>query len=283
MHVGVMMHATDTTPDPLAVAVEAEARGFESLFVTEHTHIPVRDRITWWGGRQMPEEYKRLHDPLIALATCVAATSRIRLGTGVSVIAQRNALIVAKQLASLDRLSGGRLIVGTGYGWRRDELADHDIAWPTRRAAWRETLDAVRVVWTDDESSFTGERIAFGPCWSYPKPLQPQGPPVLLGALGTKDTLLDVVERADGWMPLHGTEPIPERWTQLQELAEDRQRDPATIELTVAGLGADTAACDTHQAIGARRVVAGLPTSGFDDIRRHLDDLQPLIDRYRST
>jgi alkanesulfonate monooxygenase SsuD/methylene tetrahydromethanopterin reductase-like flavin-dependent oxidoreductase (luciferase family) len=123
--IGAMMHLTDHTVPPAVLAVEAETRGFDSMFVTEHTHIPVRPFIRWSDGQPMPEEYKRLHDPIVALATAAAVTDRIRLGTGVLIVGQRDPLVLAKQLASLDRLSGGRLVVGTGYGWLRDELDHH--------------------------------------------------------------------------------------------------------------------------------------------------------------
>lgn len=272
MRIGVMMHFTDRTPNPAAVAMAVEERGFESMFVTEHTHIPVRDFIAWWGGQAMPEEYKRLHDPMIALATAAAVTTTIKLGTGVLILAQREPLATAKQLASTDQLSGGRLICGVGYGWLADELADHGIAWADRKPALREHIRAIRSLWTDDEASHQGERIVFGPCWSYPKPMQHNGPPVLLGAVGNETALRDVVDYCDGWMPIEGTEPIAPRWRRLLEIAADAGRDPGEIELTVYGSAGDPATLEQHLEIGAYRVVIGLDNSaGLDDIKRQLD------------
>lgn len=269
MRVGVMTHATDLTIDPARLAVEAEERGFSSLFLTEHTHIPVRPFIRWWGGQPMPEEYKRLHDPIVALATAAAVTTRIRLGTGVLVLAQREPLATAKQLASLDRLSGGRLVLGVGYGWEADELTDHGIAWNQRRPALRESLAALHTLWHDDESNHIGDRISFGPCWSYPKPVQTR-PPVLVGATGTDSTLLDIIRHADGWMPIEGTEPIHERWQRLRQLATDHGRNPEELGLHVYAASGDLAALDAHRAAGAAEVVIAL-TGTQDDVLRQLD------------
>ena len=278
MRIGVMIHATDQTIEPATLALEAEARGFASLFLTEHTHIPVRPFIRWWGGQPMPEEYKRLHDPIVALATAAAVTSRIRLGTGVLVLAQREPLATAKQLASLDQLSGGRLVLGVGYGWEADELADHGIAWDQRRPALREHLAAMRALWHDDESSHSGERINFGPCWSYPKPLQ-SPPPVLIGATGTDATLNDIVRHADGWMPIEGTEPVHQRWQRLGQLAADRGRDPAELSLVVYGSSGDPGSVETHHEAGASEVVVGVSGSEAD-VLHQLDAHQHLVGRF---
>lgn len=276
MKIGVMMHVTDSTVTPAVLAIEAEQRGFESVFVTEHTHIPVRPFIAWRGGEAMPEFYKHPHDPVVALATAASVTSTIKLGTGVLVLGQREPLATAKQLASLDVLSGGRLICGVGYGWERDELAQHGIEWSQRRAVFREHLAAVRELWTADEAAFEGEHIKFGPSWSYPKPSQSPHPQVLLGAAGSPATLLDVVRYADGWMPVEGTEPIPQRWDELRSLAEQHDRDPASLDLVIYGSSGDQVTVDAHRAVGASRVVVGIDGGdidggGIDRVCRQLD------------
>ncbi len=282
MHIGVMMHFTDHTATPADIAVAAEERGFESMFVTEHTHIPPRDFIAWWGGKAMPEEYQRLHDPVVALAAAAGVTTRIKLGTGVLVLAQREPLATAKQLASLDQLSGGRLICGVGYGWQADELADHGIAWADRKPALREHIQAVRTLWTDDEAAHHGQRVQFGPCWSYPKPIQRPGPPALLGAVGHDRALRDVVEHCDGWMPIERTEPIPQRWQRLNELATEAGRDPSDLNLSIYGSSGDQATLDSHRTSGAHRVVIGLASGGgIDDIKRQLDNHRASIGRHQ--
>lgn len=278
MKIGVMMHSTDSTVTPAVLAIEAEQRGFESVFVTEHTHIPVRPFIAWRGGEVMPEFYKHLHDPIVALATAASVTSTIKLGTGVLVLGQREPLATAKQLASLDVLSGGRLICGVGYGWERDELAQHGIEWSERRVVFREHLGAVRELWTAEEAAFAGARVKFGPSWSYPKPLQTPHPPVLLGAAGSAATLLDVVDHCDGWMPVEGTEPIPQRWDDLRRLAELHDRDPASIDLVIYGSSGDHATVEGHRAIGASRVVVGLDGVDVEHVRRQLDHHMTLLE-----
>ena len=246
--------------------------------MTEHTHIPVRPFIAWRGGEVMPEFYKHLHDPIVALATAASVTSTIKLGTGVLVLGQREPLATAKQLASLDVLSGGRLICGVGYGWERDELAQHGIEWSERRVVFREHLGAVRELWTAEEAAFAGARVKFGPSWSYPKPLQTPHPPVLLGAAGSAATLLDVVDHCDGWMPVEGTEPIPQRWDDLRRLAELHDRDPASIDLVIYGSSGDHATVEGHRAIGASRVVVGLDGVDVEHVRRQLDHHMTLLE-----
>lgn len=276
-----MAHLTDRTVTPAVLAVEAEARGFGSLFVTEHTHVPVQSLIRWWGGQPMPDEYKRLHDPLIALATAAAVTTRIRLGTGVLVIGQREPLALAKQLASLDHLSDGRLVLGTGYGWLRTELADHGIAWHDRRTVWAEHIGAVTALWRDDEASFTGHHVRFGPVWSYPKPRQRPRPPVLLGALGTDANLRDVAAHADGWMPIEGTEDIAVRWRRLLEFAAGAGRRPDDLALVVYASAGQSADLDHYAELGADTVVVAL--AGATDARSQLDQHVALVDRYHGS
>ncbi|MGE3589278.1 MAG: LLM class F420-dependent oxidoreductase [Ilumatobacteraceae bacterium] len=275
-----MIHCTDLAIAPAELAVAAEERGYESIFVTEHTHVPVRSFIRWRDGEPMPEEYKRLHDPIVALATAAAVTSTIQIGTGVLVLAQREPLATAKQLASLDVLSNGRLICGIGYGWLADELAQHGVAWKGRRRALAEHLEAVRTLWTDEEAAYSGDFVSFGPSWSFPKPLR--RPPILLGAAGSPASLKDVIEFADGWMPIEGTEPITDRWQRIRELAHDRGRDPGTLGLTVYGSSGDRTTLDGHRSIGADRVVIGL-AGGRDDVMRQLDLHQALVPAFQET
>ena len=180
-------------------------------------------------------------------------------------------MATAKQLASLDVLSRGRLLCGVGYGWERNELAQHGIEWSKRRAVFREHLSAVRELWTADEAAFDGELIRFGPSWSYPKPLQTPHPQVLLGAAGSPATLLDVVYYANGWMPVEGTEPIPQRWEQLRILADQHDRDPASIDLVIYGSTGDPETVEGHRVDGASRVVVGIDAGDVDHVRRQLD------------
>ncbi len=276
MRIGVMTHLSDASIGPAGLAATVEERGFDSLFVTEHIHVPAEGEPTWWGGHSMPEEYKRLHDPLIALAAASSATSTLRLGTGVLVIAQREARMLAKQLASLDRFSGGRLIVGTGYGWLRAELADHGVRWSDRRAAWAEQVEALDALWTEPTPQYSGEHVNFGPCWSYPKPLQDPRPPILLGGMGTDQTFSDVLQFTSGWMPIEGTEPVAERSSRLREIAVERGRNPPLV-IVYASSG-DVATLDQYEAVGVDAVIVAIDSK--DHTLRDLDRHGSLPERY---
>jgi probable F420-dependent oxidoreductase len=183
------------------LAVAAEERGFESLFVPEHTHIPVPRRTPWAGGPALPTEYWHTLDPLVALGAAAAVTTRIRLGTGIAIVPQRDPFTLAKEIASLDWLSGGRVLLGIGSGWNAEEMEDHGVAFRERWKVTRERVLAMRRLWTDERAEFHGTFVDFGPALAYPKPLQAGGPPVLLGAQSAYG-YDRVVEYCDGWMPI---------------------------------------------------------------------------------
>ena len=190
MRYGVTMFATDVSIDVVELARAAEDRGFESLWLPEHTHIPLTRLTPHPSGRPLPDEYTRSLDPLVALAAAATATTTLRLGTGILLAAQREPLVTAKAVASLDHLSGGRAALGVGYGWNEDEMNDHGVDYRTRRAVAREHVLAMQALWGDDEASFAGEHVRFGPSWSWPKPVQrgadgrPAVPVLVGGAAG---------------------------------------------------------------------------------------------------
>ena len=202
---------TDTSMQPVPFGHAAEAAGFESIWFPEHSHIPV-SRRTPWGGREgappLPEHYWRTHDAIVALAAIAATTSSIRLGTGITLLAQRDPIWTAKEIASLDVISGGRVIFGIGYGWNLEEMESHGVDHTRRRGLVREKLLAMKEIWTQDEASYAGEHISFDPLWSWPKPVQRPHPPIVIGGAPTPVTFRHVVEYADGWMPLFGRFPI---------------------------------------------------------------------------
>jgi probable F420-dependent oxidoreductase len=274
--VGVMVHLSDQTIDAPALAVAAEERGFHSLFVTEHTHVPAQASITWRNGQPMPEIYKRLYDPLIGLAAAASVTRSIKLGTGVLVIGQRDPLATAKQIASLDRISGGRFVLGTGYGWLAQELANHGVSWADRGAVWREHLAALRELWQTDESSFDGERVRFGPSWSFPKPVQ-RPVPVWLGSGGSRRALADVVNLCDGWMPVEGTVDIAVGITALRELSERVGRDPASVSVAVYGSAGDPANLHRYRELGIRQVIVGIDAATMQSAEADLDQHRNLL------
>ena len=220
MRIGALIFPTDLSIRPDRLAVELEGRGFESLWVTEHTHIPTSRRTPWPGGPELPEEYRRTLDPYIALTAAAGVTERLRLGTGITLVAQHDPIVLAKTIASLDLLSGGRVLVGIGVGWNVDEMEHHGVDPAQRRAIAREHVLAMRALWTEDEASFSGEHVQFSPSWSWPKPVSDPHPPIIMGGAGGPVTFRHVVEYCDGWMPIHGRRNIAEK---LDELAARRR------------------------------------------------------------
>ncbi len=201
MEVGVAVFATDRSWPVDDLAREVEARGLASLALPEHTHLPV-DHTPHPSGQPLPDEYRRTLDPFVALAVAATVTERLRLLTGVTLVAQRDPLVLAKEVATLDLLSGGRVTVGVGYGWDRPEVAHHGVPFAERRAAVQDRVAAMRSLWTEDVASSDRPYARFGPTWSWPKPVQHPHPPLLLGAgLGPR-TLRDLVEAFDGWLPI---------------------------------------------------------------------------------
>ena len=201
MHLGVCYFPTDYGIDIRELARAAEDRGFDSLLLPEHTHIPKSRRTPFPGGGELPKCYSHTHDPFVALSFAAAATSKILLGTGICLVPQRDPIVTAKCVASLDRLSNGRFLFGIGGGWNVDEMENHGARYETRFKLMRERILAMKALWTQEEAAFHGEMVNFDPVWLYPKPVQRPHPPILLG--GSSDyTLKRVVEFCDGWLPL---------------------------------------------------------------------------------
>ena len=198
---GVLMFPTDYAIAPHVLASEAEARGFESIFFPEHTHIPASRKTPWPGGAELPREYAHTHDPFVALTAAAAVTRSIKLATGICLVTERDPILMAKQVASLDLLSGGRVVLGIGAGWNVEEMANHGVGFATRWKVTRERVLAMRRIWSDEAAEFHGEFVDFDPIWSYPKPAQQGGPPVLLGA-SSRWSWQRIAEYCDGWMPI---------------------------------------------------------------------------------
>ncbi|MDY7101437.1 MAG: LLM class F420-dependent oxidoreductase [Actinomycetota bacterium] len=278
MKLGVFMFPTDKAMSPPELAREVEARGFASLWFPEHSHIPA-SRRTPWGGPQrsdappLPEEYWRTHDQFVALGACAAVTERIELGTGICLVAQRDPIWLAKEVASVDVLSGGRLQLGIGYGWNVEEMGHHGVAFGERRAIVREKVLAMKELWTQDEASFSGEHVNFEPSWSYPKPIQQPHPPIILGGGGGPKMFDAVVEYADGWMPIGGRHEIDGQVEQLRRVAESKGRDPSTIDLGVFMVKPDPAEIERLAGLGITFGSFPLPPAGRDEVL-------PLLDRY---
>lgn len=273
MKYGVFIFPTDTAirPDHLARAVEE--RGFESLWFPEHSHIPA-SRVTPWGGQEgappLPEQYWRTHDQFVALAYAASVSTQIKLGTGITLMAQRDPIWTAKEVASLDHLSGGRVIFGVGYGWNKEEMAQHGIPYAERRSIMREKILMMKALWTEEEASFDGERLRLEKSWAWPKPVQTPHPPIVMGGAPGPKTLRDIVEYCDGWIPLASRHDIVGQVDRVRHAVAEAGRDPDRFEITAHGVkldhleGLDTAGVD--------RAVFTLPPLGEEVVIAKLDE-----------
>jgi probable F420-dependent oxidoreductase len=262
--------------DELARALEE--RGFESFFVTEHTHIPASRRTPWPGGGELPKEYAHTLDPFIGLMAAAAATSRLRVGTGICLVIEHDPIVLAKVVASLDLLSNGRVLFGVGAGWNAEEMENHGTHFPTRFRVMRERVLAMKAIWTQEEAEYHGDFVNFDRIWSYPKPVQRPHPPVLLGGEG-RHTLRRVVEFCDGWFP-RGRAGVDVVLAQLQELRAEAARagrDPKTISVSVFGGKPDPAALDRYREAGIDRYVLPLPSEGRERVLPILDQHAALV------
>ena len=278
MQFGVTMFGTDQAMRPDELARAAEERGFVSLYVPEHTHIPVSRRTPPpTGDGALPEHYARSLDPFVALTMAAAATDRLRVGTGICLVAQRDPIVTAKAVASLDQLSGGRFVFGVGFGWNEDELEDHGVEMRRRRDVAREHVLAMQRLWADDEATFDGEFVQLPPSWSWPKPVQQPWPPVLIGGVAGPKLFAHVAEYADGWIPIGGAG-VRAALPQLHRAMETAGRDPATARVVPFGSIPDPGKLDYYASLGIDEVVLRVPVGGPDVALPVLDDYAKLVD-----
>ena len=274
MKYGVFIFPTDMAIRPDHLAKEVEARGFDSLWFPEHSHIP-KSRETPWGGQKdaplLPEQYWRSNDALVALAYAGAVTENLKLGTGVTLVAQRDPIWTAKEVASLDHLSNGRVLFGIGYGWNKEEMAQHGTAYTERRTLLREKVLIMKALWTENDASFDGERLTLEPSWAWPKPVQQPHPPIIMGAGAGPKTLADMVEFCDGWMPLATRMDIEGEVARVREAVAAAGRDPAAFEITAYSAKVDR--LEELARAGVDRAVFNLPPLGPDVIIPRLEML----------
>jgi len=271
MRVGVFYFPTDYGIDIRELARAAEERGFDSLFLPEHTHIPKSRRTPFPGGGELPKAYSHTHDPFVALSFAAAATNKILLGTGICLIPQRDPIVTAKSVASLDRLSNGRFVFGIGGGWNVDEMENHGARYETRFKLMRERILAMKALWTQEEAAFHGAMVNFDPVWLYPKPLQRPYPPILLG--GASDyTLKRVVEFCDGWLPIATPGFNPKNAVErLRQMASAAGRNFSTLSISVFAAPADKAALAEYRDAGIQRAILPIPDLTRDEIMSLLD------------
>ena len=272
MRFSVTIFITDQTITPAEMARECEARGFYGLYLPEHTHIPTSRATPAPMGEPLPQYYRRCVDPFVGLMSAAAATERLRVGTGICLVAQREPIVTAKQVATLDMLSGGRFTFGVGFGWNVEEAADHGVEWSTRRERVRENVLAMQELWANEEASFKGEHVAFDSSWQWPKPVQQPRPPVWLGVGAGPRNFSHLVEYADGWIPIGGrglSTAVPE----LRRAFEESGRDMSNFDIVPFGSTPDRAKFEHFAELGVTEVVANAPSGPADEVL-------PFLDRY---
>ena len=276
---GAIIFATDKCIQPIELAVEIESRGLDSFFVPEHTHIPTNTTSPFFPNGKVPPMYLRTYDPFVVLGACAAATKNINLGTGICLVSQRHPITLAKEVATIDRLSNGRFIFGVGAGWNKPEVENHGTAFEKRWAVTRERILAMKTIWTEDEPEYHGEFVNFEKMWSYPKPVQPGGPPIWIGS-NSKYVAERVAEYADGWIPIGGRE----GGGSIDGLkAACAQRGRRHEDLTLAYFLApiDEKLINDHIREGYTHFVFGLPSEGRDEVLPVLDKIESLANKIR--
>ena len=279
MDFGVAIFPTEAVPDPAELARMAEERGFESLLFPEHTHIPASRESPWPGGPELPPEYSRTYDPFVALMAAADATERLRIGTGICLVIERDPIITAKEVVSVDRLSGGRFLFGIGAGWNLEEMRNHGTEPSHRFALMREQIEAMKAIWSEDEASYAGRYVNFERIWCWPKPLQQPHPPVLVGGSGPH--VLDrVLAYGDEWMPnrVKEEEIIP-RFEELARRSSEAGRDP--IPITLAGMTRDPKRIERFERAGVHRSVFWLPATNREEVEEAFDRYAVAAEEYR--
>lgn len=273
MQFGVSMFNTDYAMRIDGLARAAEERGFESLWLPEHTHIPKSRRSPWPGGANLPKEYWHTHDPFVALAMAAAVTRTLKLATGICLVIERDPITLAKEVASLDFLSNGRFLFGIGGGWNAEEMENHGTDFTKRWRVLRERILAMKEIWTKDEAEFHGEFVNFDPIWAYPKPVQKPHPPIILG-VNTPKARQRVVDYCDGWLPIAARAgDVGAGIADLRQRAEKAGRDPRSITVTVYGGNPEEGTVRGYEKAGVDRVVFPLPSADRDTVL-------PILDRY---
>jgi probable F420-dependent oxidoreductase len=270
MDFGVAMFPTHDAIDPSALARLVEERGWESLFFPEHSHIPASRESSYPVGGELPRKYSHTYDLFVAMTAAATATTRLRIGSGICLVIQRDPIHTAKAVASIDTLSGGRVDFGVGAGWNREEMANHGTDARVRMAVMQENVEAMKAIWTQDEASYAGDHVNFDRIWSWPKPAQRPHPPVLIG--GNGPTVLDrVLAFGDGWLPNWLPEGVLDRAKELQARAD------RPLDLTVMAVPSKPAVFEGLEEAGFRRIILWLPSAGRGPVERTLDKFEAAI------
>ncbi len=270
MDYGAAIFPTDYTVGPADFARMAEQRGFESIFFAEHTHIPVRRESPWVGGQELPRQYWRMNDLFVSLAAAATATERIKIGSGICLVVERDPITTANEVASVDHLSGGRMIFGIGAGWNKEEMRNHGTDPATRFKLMRERVEAMKAIWTQDEAEYHGDLVDFDPIWSWPKPVQKPHPPVMIGGMGER-----VVERVlaygDGWFPQPGRSETDDFLRRIGELTSRMDEADRPLQISAFGARPDPEAIERYEQAGVSRTVFWIEPAERGEVERSLD------------
>jgi probable F420-dependent oxidoreductase len=279
MQVGAAMFFTDYSMAPAELGRALEQRGFESLWAPEHSHIPLSRKSPFPSGGELPKQYHDVMDPFVTLTAAAAVTKRLKLGTGVCLVIQRDTIQTAKLVASLDQVSGGRFQFGIGGGWNRDEMEDHGTVYATRFKRMREQVEAMKAIWTETKPEYHGEIVDFPPMMTWPKPVQKPHPPIIVGGM-YPHAARRALRYGDGWIP-HSRRPQYEDVTDFlphfRQMAAEAGRDPAEVPITVWGIGEDPGRMQRYRDQGVARVVVSLPSEPAAKILPTLDRWAELI------
>jgi probable F420-dependent oxidoreductase len=276
MKFGIATFPTEYSIAPTELATGLEQRGFESLWVAEHSHIPASRKSPWPGGAELPKMYYDVMDPFVVLSAAAAVTTELKLGTGICLVVQRDPFQTAKEIASLDQISNGRFLFGIGGGWNAEEMADHGTEFATRFGLMRERIEAMKVIWTDDQAEYHGKRVDFDPVMTWPKPVQKPHPPIHVGG-AFPGAARRAVRYGNGWMPIHGRDSIVEQLPALAEMAREAGRAPSDIEVTIYGCPGTAEVVESYRDTGVQRLVFGLPSEERDATLARLDGLRELF------
>ncbi|MFF7715630.1 LLM class F420-dependent oxidoreductase [Streptomyces sp. NPDC087659] len=271
MRISTTIFLTDETITPLRLARELEERGFAGLYLPEHTHIPVERTSPYPAGGELPPEYGRTLDPFVALGQAAAVTTTLGLGTGITLLAQHDPIALAKQIATLDHLSGGRFTLGIGFGWNREEAADHGVEWSTRRDLSRDRMHLMRALWAAEPTAYDGDFGSVRASYAYPKPASGPAPRTLVGGAAGPKLFSHIADYADGWLPIGGrglTEALP----VLRETWSAAGRDPKALQIVPYAVLPSAGKLAHYAELGCEEVVLQLPPAGEGEVLRVLDE-----------
>ena len=279
MKFGVAMFMTDYSISPTELARAVEERGLESLWAPEHSHIPLPRVSPWPGGGDLPKQYYDVMDPFVVLSAAAAVTDRIKLGTGVCLVIQRDPIQVAKEVASLDQISGGRFLFGVGGGWNAEEIANHGTAFKSRFKLMRERIEAMKAIWTEKEPEYSGEMVNLSKMMTWPKPVQKPYPPVIVGG-GFPHAARRAIRYGDGWIPLGGRMDLPALVDEFYKMAEEAGRKREALPLTSFGVSLEGDSIAKSAGVGIDRVVISLPSEAADKTLPVLDQIAEVAGKY---